>query len=157
MADRKRGKRFDDEDDVERGRGGDLDDEFDDDDLDDELDDDRDADDDADEDADTLTVARGRSRTAARPAGTRTVARPRDRSKTRDDLGPGLIGRLIRFVREVVAELQKVIWPTRKELLTYTTVVVIFVSIVMTVVALLDLGFAKSMFLIFGGKTTTNQ
>jgi len=53
-----------------------------------------------------------------------------------------------------VAELQKVIWPTRKELLTYTSVVVVFVTIMMTVVALLDLGFLKSMFLVFGGKTT---
>ena len=35
--------------------------------------------------------------------------------------------RLVRFFREVVAELRKVIWPTRKELLTYTAVVVVFV------------------------------
>src|SRR4051794_41049372 len=29
--------------------------------------------------------------------------------------GPGIFGRFGRFVREIVAELRKVIWPTRKE------------------------------------------
>jgi preprotein translocase subunit SecE len=51
-----------------------------------------------------------------------------------------------------VAELRKVIWPTRKELLTYTAVVVVFVSIILTVVGLLDLGFAKAVLYVFGGK-----
>ena len=32
------------------------------------------------------------------------------------------------FFREVVSELRKVIWPTRKELLTYTSIVVVFAS-----------------------------
>ena len=31
------------------------------------------------------------------------------------------------FIRQVVAELRKVIWPTRKELVTYTSVVLVFV------------------------------
>ena len=79
------------------------------------------------------------------------VARPK--KTTREDVGPGILGRIIRFVREVVAELQKVIWPTRKELVTYTTVVVVFVTIVMTLVALLDVGFLKTMFAVFGGQT----
>jgi preprotein translocase subunit SecE len=130
----------------------------------DELDDDEayddESDDDVDEDEDNAPVAsRARSRTAAKAAksatATKVVSRPK--KKTKDDVGPGIIGRLIRFVREVVAELQKVIWPTRKELLTYTTVVVVFVTIVMTLVALLDLGFAKAMFGIFGGKTISSK
>ena len=49
-------------------------------------------------------------------------------------LRPNISSRFINFVREVVAELQKVIWPTRKELLTYTAVVVVFVAIMMTFV-----------------------
>lgn len=64
--------------------------------------------------------------------------------------GPGIFARFIRFVREIVAELQKVIWPTRKELITYTTVVVVFVAIMLSLVGLLDLGFAKTMLLVFG-------
>jgi preprotein translocase subunit SecE len=54
------------------------------------------------------------------------------------------------FVRQVVAELRKVIWPTRKELITYTVVCLTFVVIMATIVTLLDVGFAKLMFWVFG-------
>jgi len=64
----------------------------------------------------------------------------------------GIFGRLKRFFLEVFAELRKVIWPTRKELLTYATVVVIFVSVITTVVALLDTGFAWAVLKVFGSK-----
>ena len=59
-------------------------------------------------------------------------------------------GRIGRFVREVVAELRKVIWPTRKELLTYTAVVVVFVAFMMAIVAGLDFVFAKGVLFVFG-------
>jgi preprotein translocase subunit SecE len=55
-----------------------------------------------------------------------------------------------RFLREVVAELRKVIWPTRRQLTTYTLVVLVFVSIMVAVVAGLDLLFAKGVGLLFG-------
>jgi preprotein translocase subunit SecE len=71
--------------------------------------------------------------------------------KSGDRSGP--FGRISRFVREVIAELFKVIWPTRKELVTYATVVVVFVAIMLTIVGLLDLGFAKLVLLVFGGNT----
>ena len=44
--------------------------------------------------------------------------------------------RLGLFYRQVVAELRKVIWPTRKELGTYTSVVLVFVVSVTTILAL---------------------
>jgi len=73
------------------------------------------------------------------------------RGKGKDaDRRPGVFARIRNFVREVVAELRKVIWPTRKELLTYTAVVIVFVTIMFSVVALFDLGFAKAMFWVFG-------
>jgi preprotein translocase subunit SecE len=50
----------------------------------------------------------------------------------------------------VVAELRKVIWPTRKELLTYTAVVVVFVALMLTIVAGLDWVFAKGVLWVFG-------
>jgi preprotein translocase subunit SecE len=56
---------------------------------------------------------------------------------------PGIFERIVRFIREVVAELQKVNWPSRSELITYTTVVVVFVVIMMLIVAGLDWGFAQ--------------
>jgi preprotein translocase subunit SecE len=54
------------------------------------------------------------------------------------------------FFREVVSELRKVIWPTRKELLTYTAVVIVFVTVMTTIVAVLDYGFGKAILATFG-------
>lgn len=137
---------------MAKNRGGQsTDDEFDDDDaVDAELDDfdDDTLDDEPDRDSDRRP-ARTRSRSATARA--RTVVR----SKTKEEKRPGLFGKISLFVREVFAELQKVIWPTRKELLTYTTVVVIFVAIMMTYVALADYGLARLMFLVFGRPDAT--
>ncbi|GIF19482.1 preprotein translocase subunit SecE [Actinoplanes tereljensis] len=63
----------------------------------------------------------------------------------------GIFGRIGGFFREVVSELRKVIWPTRKELLTYTTIVVVFVTIMTAIVAVLDYGFGKGILWAFGG------
>jgi len=138
---------------ADKNRGGrsvdDGDDTFEGDDaFDDALDTEDEFDESLAEDADE---APAKPRAKAESARARTVARTR----TRQNQSRGLLGKVVDFVREVVAELQKVIWPTRKELLTYTTVVVIFVSIMMTFVALLDVGFARLMLLVFGGDTTT--
>jgi preprotein translocase subunit SecE len=86
--------------------------------------------------------------------GVATRARPKaesDKPKAKKETGRvGIFGRLVRFVREVVAELRKVIWPTRKELLTYTAVVVVFVAFMLAIVAGLDFGFAKGVLFVFG-------
>ena len=52
--------------------------------------------------------------------------------------------------REVVAELRKVIWPTRRELISYTVVVLTFVTIMVAIVAGLDFGFVKAVAWVFG-------
>ena len=54
------------------------------------------------------------------------------------------------FYRQVVAELRKVVWPTQEQLVTYFIVVLVFVAVVMTLVSLLDLGFGKLVFAVFG-------
>ena len=54
------------------------------------------------------------------------------------------------FIRQIVAELRKVIWPTRNALVTYTVVCLVFVVVMATYVTLLDVGFAKLMFWVFG-------
>jgi preprotein translocase subunit SecE len=74
---------------------------------------------------------------------------------SRDGRGQRLspFGRLSRFLREVVAELRKVIWPTRKDLVGYTIVVLVFVSFMVALVALLDFAFAKGVFAVFGSGT----
>jgi preprotein translocase subunit SecE len=54
------------------------------------------------------------------------------------------------FVRQVIAELRKVIWPTRKELITYTTVSLVFILIMVGIVSALDFGFTKLVLAVFG-------
>ena len=71
------------------------------------------------------------------------------RETTRRRRGP--IARIGGFFREVVSELRKVIWPTRRELLTYTTIVIGFVTVMTAIVGLLDYGFGKGIFWAFGG------
>jgi preprotein translocase subunit SecE len=74
-----------------------------------------------------------------------------DNSKAKKDVRrAGIFGRIGGFFREVVAELRKVIWPTRKELLTYTSVVIVFLVIMTSIVTGLDFGFAKLVLWAFG-------
>ena len=54
------------------------------------------------------------------------------------------------FYRQVVAELRKVVWPTQQQLITYFVVVLVFVLVIMTIVSLLDLGFGRLIFKVFG-------
>ncbi len=53
-------------------------------------------------------------------------------------------------MRQVIAELRKVIWPTRKELVTYTTVAIVFILVMTGFVTGLDYGFTKLVFEVFG-------
>ena len=62
----------------------------------------------------------------------------------------GPFARFALFLRQVVAELRKVIWPTRSELVNYTTVVLVFVVIMAAILALYDFVFARLVFWVFG-------
>jgi preprotein translocase subunit SecE len=70
--------------------------------------------------------------------------------KSGETASPSLLDRIARFIREVVAELRKVNWPSRNELLTYTVVVVVFVVVMMSIVGGLDWGFAWLVTHVFG-------
>lgn len=59
-------------------------------------------------------------------------------------------GRMMLFFRQVIAELKKVVTPTRKELLSYTGVVLIFVVIMMILVWGLDQIFGLVVVFVFG-------
>ncbi|MGH3342923.1 MAG: preprotein translocase subunit SecE [Carbonactinosporaceae bacterium] len=78
-----------------------------------------------------------------------TAAPARDRPPKKAERR-GLPFRVALFYRQVVAELRKVIWPTRNELVTYTSVVVVFVTIMIAIVFSLDYLFGKSILVIFG-------
>jgi preprotein translocase subunit SecE len=81
------------------------------------------------------TQTRGQS--AERRSGSGAAAK-------RDRISPAL------FTRQVAAELRKVIWPTRNELVTYTAAALSFIIFMSVVVLTLDYGFTKLMFWVFG-------
>jgi preprotein translocase subunit SecE len=54
------------------------------------------------------------------------------------------------FYRQIVAELRKVVWPTRTELFTYTSVVIVFVLCIIGIVALIDFGLTRAVQAVFG-------
>ena len=81
-----------------------------------------------------------------------TTSATKDRQDGRDSgKKPNWIARLRRFFRQVVSELHKVVRPTRTELITYTTVVLVFVLAVMLFVSVLDFLFGKLVLWAFGG------
>ena len=112
---------------------------------------------------DEADVGRERPRTAADRRGRRPDARSdgqpatsgatRGRNTAVRDSRPGkgsLPSRFVRFLREVVAELRKVIWPTRNQLVTYTIVVLVFVSFMVALVSGLDFVFGRAVLFLFG-------
>ncbi|MGH2699944.1 MAG: preprotein translocase subunit SecE [Actinomycetota bacterium] len=54
------------------------------------------------------------------------------------------------FVKEVVAELQKVNWPTRSEVVSYSTVVLVSAIALAIVIAGMDFVFTKGVLALFG-------
>ncbi|MFC9896654.1 preprotein translocase subunit SecE [Nocardia sp. NPDC127579] len=116
----------------------------------------------ADDDGeDTAAVARPSGKRSARrsrgtsPADTGSIAtidRPSlkkaDKAKAEKRGNP--FKRLIKFLREVIAELRKVIWPNRKQMVTYTTVVLVFVIFMVAFISGLDLAFIKGVDWLFG-------
>jgi preprotein translocase subunit SecE len=62
----------------------------------------------------------------------------------------GPLKRLAIFYRQIVAELRKVVWPTRNQLTTYTTVVIIFVVIMIGLVTVIDYGLSNAAKYVFG-------
>ena len=98
----------------------------------------RDADQDAPDDTTEATAAKA-------------VATDKKSKKAKKAKKQSPFKRFALFLRQVVAELRKVIWPTRSELINYTVVVLIFVVIMALILSLYDFAFARLVFWIFGG------
>jgi preprotein translocase subunit SecE len=81
---------------------------------------------------------------AAKKSDGKKSGRPAKKSVARKRTSPLL------FYRQIVAELRKVVWPTRNELFTYTSVVIVFVLIVIGIVAVLDFGLTRAVQAVFG-------
>ncbi len=77
------------------------------------------------------------------------VAKRRSSTAARGERG-NVFQRLGLWYRQIVAELRKVIWPTRKELVAYTIVTVIFAAVMITLVASLDYGANWLVLKVFG-------
>ena len=57
------------------------------------------------------------------------------------------------FLKEVVAELKKVAWPTRKEVAAYSLVVLVSVIVIATIILGMDFVFTRAIFALFGVDT----
>lgn len=71
------------------------------------------------------------------PRVTPTAPTQKQRTKPRD------------FVREVFAELKKVAWPTRKEVVAYSTVVFVSVVVIAAIIFGMDYVFAKGVLFLY--------
>jgi preprotein translocase subunit SecE len=56
------------------------------------------------------------------------------------------------YLKQVVAEMRKVIWPNRKQMISYTAVVLAFLVFMVALIGVVDLGLAKLVLLVFGNK-----
>ena len=54
------------------------------------------------------------------------------------------------YIKQVVAELKKVIWPNRKQMISYTGVVLAFLVFMVALISAVDLGLGKLVLLVFG-------
>jgi preprotein translocase subunit SecE len=54
------------------------------------------------------------------------------------------------YLRQVVAEMRKVIWPNRKQMVSYTTVVIFFLAFMVALIGVVDLGLGKLVLSVFG-------
>ena len=57
---------------------------------------------------------------------------------------------VINYLKQVVAELRKVIWPNRNQMVTYTAVVLVFLVFMTALISLTDLGLAQLVLKVFG-------
>jgi preprotein translocase subunit SecE len=54
------------------------------------------------------------------------------------------------FVKEVIAELQKVNWPTRQEVAAYSVVVLFSIVVIALIISALDFVFTRAVLALFG-------
>jgi preprotein translocase subunit SecE len=81
---------------------------------------------------------------------TRKKAKKAKKAKTSGDPSSNPFVFVLTFLKQVVAELRKVIWPNRKQMGSYSSVVLAFLVFMVTLIGLVDLGLAKLVLLVFG-------
>jgi len=98
----------------------------------------------SEEDSDTRKAKKGRTAKKAK-----TSKAPKKPRKAGDRSANPFVF-VYNYLKQVVAEMRKVIWPNRKQMLTYTSVVLAFLAFMVALVGLADFGLAKLVLLVFG-------
>jgi len=93
-------------------------------------------------DGDAAVMNSGTGSAAAKPIATvkRTSSVDKSRAVAKED---NLLQKSIQFLREVKIELKKVTWPTRKQTMGSTMVVLILVTIISLFLGLVDMGLSQ--------------
>ena len=95
-------------------------------------------------DGDTGTVTDGKSTKNGAGTATKTAKKAADRPSRNP------FAFVWNYLLQVVAELRKVIWPNRKQMVNYTAVVLVFLAFMVALIGLVDLGLAKLVMMVFG-------
>lgn len=74
--------------------------------------------------------------------------KPKAAKKTGPSRNPIMF--VVNYLKQVIAELRKVIWPNRKQMVSYTSVVLVFLAFMVALIGGVDLGLAKLVTLVFG-------
>jgi preprotein translocase subunit SecE len=82
-------------------------------------------------------------------AGAKKAKKPKNAKKSADPSANPVVY-VYNYLKQVVAELRKVIWPNRKQMITYTSVVLAFLVFMVALIGGADVGFAKLVMLVFG-------
>ena len=90
-----------------------------------------------------------KARKAAKAARATAGTKPKKPKKSSDRPANPIVF-VYTYIKQVVAEMRKVIWPNRKQMLTYTSVVLAFLAFMVALVGLADLGLTKLVMLVFG-------
>jgi preprotein translocase subunit SecE len=93
---------------------------------------------------------KGKAKKGASKADTAKAAKKEKKPKKSGDRSANPLVFVYNYLKQVVAEMRKVIWPNRKQMLTYTSVVLAFLAFMVALVGLTDFGLAKLVMLVFG-------
>lgn len=107
---------------------------------------------DADEDVDEESTETSKKDSAKKAKSAEKSKKAKQAKKTGPGRGRSVnpIAFVYNYLKQVVAEMRKVIWPNRKQMITYTSVVLAFLAFMVALVGLADLGLTKLVLLVFG-------
>lgn len=56
---------------------------------------------------------------------------------------PGFFAKISKYFKETKAEMKKVSWPNKEQLMHNTLIILVFIAIITIILSVLDVGFAK--------------